>query len=486
MPDPDPIHAARRPGSAAARLQTRLRVAAVVLAALLAVAYAIRADAHGRLVNTDFQAYDQTAYYHFAEKIVKTGGAYLTDGARGPAYPWLLAPFVDPDAEEAAFFAFGKRLNIAVSLACLAVVGIVLFRSLPWPSALGVFLAAAFTVYIFKAAYVQPELLYYTAFFAAFVQLDRLLRSPSARRAVAAGAVLGLAHLLKPSALPMLAIYAVCAGVAAFRRRRAGAGDRPGPSRAVWLAPCLVVASFAGVVAPYAVANQRVFGDPLYNVNSTFYMWYDGWDEVVAGTKAHGDRKGWPDMPAEDLPSVGRYLREHDTGQIVRRLADGLVEIEATARASYGWYRYALAYGIVALLAAFARRSSTWAAARTDDDRPAWPRAAFAAATFAAYLSLYAWFGPINYGPRFVLALFLPWLYVTASVAARSPLATWRWAAGGTWPRPSWRNLSPPRTEPLVTQWSLLDVVNVLFLVHLAGDIAAVLIERIVAMPAGA
>lgn len=467
-----------------------MRAAAGLLVALLAAAYAIRADAHGRRVNTDFQAYDQTAYYHFAEKIVKTGGAYLTDGARGPAYPWLLAPFVDPDADEAAFFAFGKRLNIALSLACLAVVGAILFRALPWPTALGVFLAAAFTVYIFKAAYVQPELPYYTAFFAAFVQLERLLRFPSARRALAAGAVLGLAHLLKPSALPMLAIYAVCAALAALGRRRAGEGEGNGEgggsSRAAWLAPCLVAAAFAGVVAPYAAANQRVFGDPLYNVNSTFYMWYDGWDEVVAGTKAHGDRKGWPDMPAAELPSAGRYLREHDAGQIARRLVDGLVEIEATARASYGWYRYVLAYGLLGLVAVLLRRSAAWAAARTGEPRPGWPRAAFVLATFAAYVGLYAWFGPINYGPRFVLALFLPWLYVAASAAVRSPLAAGRWVAGGGWPRPTWTKPNPPWVAPRDTRWTWLDVVNGLILLHLATDVAAVLIERIVAMPAGA
>ncbi len=50
--------------------------------------------------------------------------------------------------------------------------------------------------------------------------------------------------------------------------------------------------------------------------------------------------------------------------------------------------------------------------------------AAFLATCFGGYLLLYAWFAPVSGGPRLVLALFLPALYVCLGFLSRSPLSS--------------------------------------------------------------
>ena len=50
--------------------------------------------------------------------------------------------------------------------------------------------------------------------------------------------------------------------------------------------------------------------------------------------------------------------------------------------------------------------------------------AAFLATYFGGYLLLYAWFAPVSGGPRLVLALFLPALYVCLGFLSRSPLSS--------------------------------------------------------------
>ena len=65
----------------------------------------------------------------------------------------------------------------------------------------------------------------------------------------------------------------------------------------------LIVFTFLAVEYPHISNSKRIYGHYFYNVNSTFYIWYDSWDDVMQGTRVHGDRVGWPDMPEDQIPS---------------------------------------------------------------------------------------------------------------------------------------------------------------------------------------
>jgi hypothetical protein len=118
----------------------------------------------------------------------------------------------------------------------------------------------------------QPELLYYFLSFSAFVLMLRLLVVPSWKLGLAAGALLGLAHLTKASVLPALLLFAVIVFAKTvyelLQRRRGDAA-----SNALALASALL--AFLVVVFPYIRESKQVYGQYFYNVNSTFYIWYD-------------------------------------------------------------------------------------------------------------------------------------------------------------------------------------------------------------------
>ena len=102
--------------------------------------------------------------------------------------------------------------------------------------------------------------------------------------------------------------------------------------------------AFLAVLSPYLLNSKRVFGHYFYNVNSTFYVWYDDWPAASQGTYQHGDGVGWPKMPASEIPSMGKYLREHSAGQIATRIKDGLTEMAVVSYNRLWYFKYVTLY----------------------------------------------------------------------------------------------------------------------------------------------
>ena len=382
---------------------------------LLALLYWYGATQHGRIVNTNMQANDQSAYMGYAQRLAEANDTYAVDGARMPVYPFLQSLFYEPGMADEAFFTRGKIVNVALSLIILGVVFLIFRHHFPLLHAINVTLVTAFTVFIFKAAYFQAELLYYFFSFVAFVLTWQLLVRPRWQWGVGAGIALGLAYMTKASVLPGLVLFL---GFAAVKLYRLAAAQRSTgqklPFNVHWLGLPLVLLAFLATVAPYISNSKQVFGHYFYNVNSTFYMWYDSWDEVAAGTRAHGDRQGWPDMPPELLPGPGKYLREHTPGQIAQRLLDGLAVLLVITVTSYGYFKYLLVYLLFPAVALV----SNWPVHVQAARRYRLPLL-FAGCYFSLYVLLYTWFTPIAAGNRFTLALFLPFLYVISWVIAK-------------------------------------------------------------------
>jgi hypothetical protein len=176
----------------------------------------------------------------------------------------------------------------------------------------------------------------------------------------------------------------------------------------------LVAAMFLVTISNYILNSKRVYGSYFYNVNSTFYLWYDSWEEVKKGTRAHGDRVGWPDMPAELIPSPSKYLREHSMQQVVDRFLKGISEVARTAMSSYGYFRYVFTYLALCLYLVMTNRQLTLRFFRQNAFS-----FLFNLMYFAAYLLLYAWYTRINAGNRFTLSQFLPLMFTLSFVVFR-------------------------------------------------------------------
>lgn len=461
----DPAAAAS--DSSARRPRRSIRLLAGFVALALLVPYWFGAQEQAAKVNRNIKAVDQLAYLRdYAMRMRKTNYKFVTGRNRMPVYPFLQSLFYDLDQSEEENWQRGKQVNIVLSMILLVGIYLIATRYFPPHHTLNLLVVTAFTVFVFKAGYYQCELLFYFLSLGCFLLMAKLLVRPSWKWAVLAGVMLGLAHLTKASVLPGMLLFLAFFGLKVIgtliRTWRRPAAETAG-GRAIGgqlLTVGCVLACFLIVVFPYIRTSKQKFGRYFYNVNSTFYIWYDSWQEVRRGTRAHGDRKGWPDLPPDQIPSLGKYLRDHTTARIVQRVGDGAKVVLQNCAQSYGYHRYVIGYAAFALLAAGIgfRRSGK------DLARYGLP-IGFAAAYVASYFVLYAFYAPIASGNRLTLALFLPLMFSLSVVAVRSgrelriPLGRWR--------------------------VSLLTAFNVLLTPLLAYDVYVILTHRITAVYGG-
>jgi hypothetical protein len=249
------------------------------------------------------------------------------------------------------------------------------------------------------------------------------------------GVLAGLAHLTKASALPLvlivLAVTAVGSAVQVARGLRHQPGDRRkaltlGAVRAAAIA--LAIVSVAAVIYPYVATSKRVYGRWFYNVNTTFYVWYNNWPEASVGTYAHGDGVGWPTLPAHQIPTARSYLRTHSPETILTRIADGMADIVVRLYRTFWVLKYV---GLYLALAAVAIARNRLAFARLLSQHAS--LAAFLGLYGATYLAATAFYAPISGTgtSRFVLAHVAPLLFTVSALLARRPFALSQWTVLG-------------------------------------------------------
>jgi len=409
-------------------------VARVALFVCLSWFYVQAATEHARVVNVSRARADQSSYLWDAVAVFgnwhgQQPPELVGERNRMPLYPAFLALFYDPSLSPDEFFEVGKRWNIRLSLVLLALLWAIFAWHLPPLVSTNLTLVVAFGYFVFKAGYVQAELLYYSLLFAAFLACCNLLkrrdRAPSLILGVLAGVLAGLAHLTKAAVLPLVVIFLAVYGVrelACLVR-----GDRP--SRVAWRAVAGVafVACFLGVLYPYISTSKRVFGHYFYNVNTTFYVWYDDWPDASVGTYQHGDGVGWPDMPPDQIPSMAKYWRTHSMGQMLSRVGGGFVEMAVVSYERFWYLQFFVLYAGFALILIATCWRPFCAMIRSNA-----AVAAFVLLSAVTYLVAVAFYQPISGSTtRMLLALATPLLFVLSYFFARAPFDQAHWRVAG-------------------------------------------------------
>ena len=385
----------------------RRRAVLVGLLAILTI-YGLEAHARNREESLPATLGDQSAYLGYARHLYESNYTITEDRNRMPVYPFLLSLIYRPGMSEQEFLLRAQAFTVNLSIVLLALLFAILRRFFPPLPALALLAATAFGVFVYRAGKAQVELLFYFTSFCAFVLLLQLFVRPRWWLAVFAGAMTGLAHMTKASVLPALGIWAVVFG--------AGIIWNPSADRWRRLAILgLVLVSFLAVVFPYIQTSKRIYGSYFYNVNSTFVMWCDSSTEGYEFLKAHGDKTQWREVPPEDRPSLRKYWREHTLAQIARRLWKGSLDLLTQNARVIGYYKFVLALAVAGLTICWRQ----WREAR--DIIVQNPFAAIYCLLFlAAYFVLYAWYDQIINDTRFVLSIFLPFVFVASLFVLRA------------------------------------------------------------------
>ncbi len=379
------------------------------------------ASRHAQAMNRVPAAKDQSAYVNMALRYMKDKSR-LSDGARGPLYTWLLSAVVSPERSMQDNFERAREFGVWLSAALLWLcVGVFAFFLPRWQAS-SLALACAFPLLTFYSSYVKAEAAAYVFGCAAFAFACLSLVRPKVWTGVLAGASLGFLHLAKATALPILGLYLLISAAAALsqcvstlllerHKRQAWLSVLAGQS----LPPLLALLTFVCVTGVYLIHLKQTFGSYAYNVNTNFYIWYDSWAEVERGTRAYGDRVGWPTMAPEDIPNLRWYLARHSTDDVLARLTTGLRGGLRNTIEGFGVLRYEVIYTLALLTACLTQPQKALALALRY-----WHVVLFAAGYLLFCMLGAAWFYSIQTGPRFIMTLYMPILFGCAAVLHRA------------------------------------------------------------------
>ena len=366
---------------------------------------------------------DQGAYMNFAKKAYESRFQFTGNRNQMPLYPFIQTLFYSPDLNDETFFQQGKQLNVALSLLCLLALGIAFFARFSKIYAFYSLLVIAFLVFAIKSPFFQTEILFYTLLgFAFMLSLDTLI-SPKWYKSIGVGLLFALAHLSKASAMPGLFIFISSYGILFLLKLFSRSLNREQVQQILYhaLAPLAV---FMILLFPYFQESKDRYGTYFYNVNTTFYMWYDSWNEAKNGTRLAGDGSGWPDMPHEEIPSLSKYLNEHSSDEIIDRFRRGIIQIlksgcyEKNSRYRYG---YCSQVGLSLIILGISLPMLLFKSTQPRNSTRYIPVVWYILLFFSLYALSFIWYMPlIGEGPRTVLALLIPLLW-TIGLAVHSP-----------------------------------------------------------------
>lgn len=385
----------------------------IVSLIFLAITYYQAARNHSDEINIDLTVSDQSAYMRFIKEARRLDFNYTGDHNRMPLYPFIQALFYSPDMDDLELFELGKQYNLILSIVLLVCLFIVLFWLFGFFRSYLFILIIAFSLFIFKAVYVQAEILYYSLSALSFVLLLMMLTRPTWLRSIATGIIVGLAYLTKGTILSSLPLFAVLYGVQLVLF---GVHEKINHNkerlitftqRAAYLLVVLVL--FALVIFPYAQALKLRFGHYFYNVNTTFYIWFDDWQMAIEEEAKHNFVNQWPSHLTDDeLPNLRNYLREHSSQQIVDRFVSGFEgQFRNIFDKPFSVTNYWISYLIILMMGILINIDNFRMFVKSN-----WVTLLFVILYFAGYLIAFAWYCPIACGRRFTYALYIPFLIV--------------------------------------------------------------------------
>jgi hypothetical protein len=367
---------------------------------------------HAITVNQNPLSSDQHAYLSIAQQAYETDFQYYGDRNRMPIYPDLLALIYRPDMSNDVFFLLGKIFSVLFSFMLLLSLLLIFQHFFSKGKAVLLTTIIGSSLFIYKSGYIQPELLFYSMYFISYMMMLKMINEPNIKLGIASGVVIAVTYLVKASVLPSLIIFLgllLLKQLISIRKSIKSGINEFFQSIGLTFTPLLaVLISFILILAPYLSENKKLFGKYFYNVNSTFYIWYDSWDSVVKGTMAYGDRVGWPNLPDDEIPTMQKYFKEHSAQQISDRFKLGAQSQLKNIADQYSFFNYPLIYSVVLIVCSGMNLSGTLKVAKKNIYQ-----IFFFFLIMVSNLVLFAWYSPItNYlDARFTYGLYIPYLY---------------------------------------------------------------------------
>lgn len=268
---------------------------------------------------------------------------HRTDGVVNPLWPWVAAWFTDAghkitEADMAdpgisdqtrELFERGRWFQMWMTLTFLTMLGIAACRIFSLPAACNLVLLGGLGALLPRAAFFQPEPLYFVLFFLTWVACVSALQHNSLWIYGVIGALGGLAYMAKGSVSPLLAVFV---GVSSLRcgweiisaRRRGFVLT----SANLWhwrnhlVGLVVLAAACLMTIGPRLKDSHEKFGDPFHSFPG-YWMWLDNYDQAYEWMGRHNTREALAGLAPPERPSLSNYLRTHSREDITSRLWNG-------------------------------------------------------------------------------------------------------------------------------------------------------------------
>ncbi len=376
--------------------------------------------------NTDL--FDQGAYLSMSVEMGGSWYPWYTDGTRNPLFPWIAARVLDP--ADPGFFAAGKKLNVLLAvLGTAALSAFFARRASPLP-AFNATALCALAILLPISTFFGAEVVFYVLFLFVCALAARLLdKNPLPLYALLA-VLAALCWLAKPSASPFLALFfgfsVVRLALTPFAAKLPWfLQSKAWSPRNFLLGTALFAGLYLALISPRLVHAQRTWGSAFYSLPS-FWFWADDWETCVK--KYYDCRKvRLAELPPAEQPTLAGYFRRHTMADAGARLQKGAaVRLGQFFYPEEKWrfpyekrerpkrvvlpYRgfYVIGLGLLAAaMGVFALVRGT-----PKETGPVALPCLLALATFALYVLATGWYLPTGPGHRFILALYLPAVWI--------------------------------------------------------------------------
>lgn len=365
--------------------------------------------------------YDQHVYLNTGRLMKRSGYDYVVPRHRMPGYPFLLSFFYqeadayptdpsgnDPRKVSAAYFERAKQFNLWLTMSLITGLFAFFTRYLPVPESLLITWSIAWLVFLFKAPFVQPEILFMSLSLMLIILMWRQLAEPTWTRGVLAGVLLATTYFVKSALLPLVALFLFCLALTSLQqawRYRQKQGTLDADFWKAWRVRltqgALIPLVGCTLLSPYLFKTWQLHGSPFWSVHSAHYYWLEDVDDKKRWKRLA--EKAMAGTVPEEAPSAERYFAEHSFGEIVNRFVEGAQGTQKKIRGDYPeterfvFRRLGRTCFVIAILFVIPiARSARWRI----------PELLFLAGFLIGYALLYGWYNPIRAGLRFMLSLY--------------------------------------------------------------------------------
>ena len=398
-------------------------------------------------------------FNHSFLEPLKNWFPHRTDGVINPLWPWMTAWMVEPGhkiseeevrdkiftEETEKLYERGRNAQLYMTLGFLLMLGIGAARLFSLAAACNLLLLGAFGVFLPRAAFFQPEPVYYMFFFLTWVACVSALNHNSLWIYAFIGILGGIAFLAKGSVQPLLVVFVGVSSLrcvweffSAQRRGLALGGTHLWHWRNHLVGLVFLGAAFMMTAGPRLRDSYDKFGS-MFHSYPGYWMWMDNFKEGYQWMADHNSKESLQTIDPQEKPTAWKYFHTHTGQEALDRLWNGVhsrvgeffwpkqtireksyAKMLEKHRAWHGLFEWRGIYlgwlaliltGLLTVLATVAPKAEH--AGHLVFRHGTVTIILFVVGSFAAYSLSYGWYAAIapGSGDRFMLSLYLPLVF---------------------------------------------------------------------------